>query len=288
MVEKYKTFSKFSPSVLIALLFFSLCLVQLVFAYTLVTIDGDLSDWQGKPSFIDTGGADDGKDRNDVNEYRLTSDGDNLYLLAAWDDTSFGNNQSSIGKLSYELDGAYYRVYFRVQGSQNGPQVNMQSIERCVDGATCNTTQALCNGGSCNVDIALSTSWADPFAGQHANHKACDGTNPDCMFFDSGIEMRIPWGQMNQLPKPANGKFAFVRFGTQDGKDNASDPSTGNGLACQNTNGVYSCYKSNPTAVELITFQAQADIEGWTTAGVLTGLLLLTALVGIVGLSQSH
>ena len=70
-----------------------------------------------------------------LRRFRAASDAEALYLLAAWDDTDFGNNQSSTGLLNYELDGETYQITFRVQGAGGTPQVTMQAIERCLQGS---------------------------------------------------------------------------------------------------------------------------------------------------------
>lgn len=56
-----------------------------------ITIDGNFTDWAGKASLVDPGGADDEKtpSRADITEFRAYADSNGIYLLKAWDDTSF-------------------------------------------------------------------------------------------------------------------------------------------------------------------------------------------------------
>ena len=263
-------------AVLIASLL-ALAPASLIYAQTLIDIDGVFSDWAGFTAYVDEGGADDenAPADSDITELRAHAEVGGIYLLKAWDDTSFTPAGIAAGVSVRNSSGDYYRVYTVVTGNPASIPLSSLDINRCVD-YTCSSQEDVCEGAACTGALAgSSTSWVDPFAGRPT--PACDGT--DCPTLDAAVELYIPWALIGG--ELADNQTVFLQFGSypsgpaQAPKDSSGD----NGITCRNMNGVYNCYVSDPTAVTLQSLAATpvASPSAWI-AGALAAILLLSLL----------
>ena len=242
-----------------------------------VSIDGSFSDWTGKDTFTDRNGADDSNPKDtDVTEYRADADSGGIYLLMAWDDTSF-NNASHVGVTVRSATNAYYRIYSMANSGTPPVAASTLSIYSCAN-ETCNTQTLVCEDvsgtGACTgAGLASGTTWADPFATRTT--PSCNGT--DCGTLDPAAEMYIPWSWLGGAP--GNNEMFFMQYGSyaSAGGTNAKDSVAGtNGITCTLTGGVYDCYPSDPTAVNLVSFSARSApaVSGWPA--------LLVALLAVL------
>ena len=248
-----------------------------------ITIDGNFSDWAGKPSFVDPGGVDDetAPGRADITEFRADSDGSGLYLLMAWDDTSFTGGQATTAGVTVRSgSNSYYRIYATASGS--AVLASSLQIQSCTD-ATCGSQTLVCAGTACiGAQVASNTTWTDPFS--HTT-SGCSGTN--CNTQDLAAEIFVPWSFIGGVP--ADGQYVFLQYGSYpSGPANAPKDDTGvNGLACRNTGGTFQCYSSTPTVLSL------RDIDGLSVANNETSMpavvsIVVIAAVGALALSLWH
>jgi hypothetical protein len=237
-----------------------------------ITIDGSFADWAGKAMLLDPGGVDDETSplRADITEFRADSDSGGLYLLMAWDNTSFnGGNATTAGLTIRDAIGAYYRIY--ATASNDPPTVPLSTliVASCAD-SSCKKQTDLCAGSACTGALAGSgATLADPWAGHPIGN--CSGIN--CNTLDTAVELYIPWTLVGGTP--GDGQSVFIQFGSYpSGPAQAPKDDTGpNGITCKNVGGVFNCYSSTPTVVSLTGFQASS-----------TGTTGFIIPVGVVGL----
>lgn len=261
----------------IGLLFASLlALLPLgAFAQGGIAIDGVFSDWAGITGMVDPGGVDDETEASaaDITEYRVYADASGVYLLMAWDDTSF-LQATSAGITVRGVDGTYYRFYAAADSSPGTVPLSGIQIDQSTDPAFPGpATTVVCVGAACSgVTAGSAATWVDPFAGHSASN--CLGTN--CSTLDTAGEFGLPWSLVGGAPAP--GQTVFFQFGSYpNGPDAAPKDNTGsNGITCRNNNGVYNCYVSNPTAVTLSSLDASAAS---TSPAVVAGSVLLAVLL---------
>lgn len=240
-----------------------------------IAIDGSFTDWAGKASHTDPGGADDEDtpSRADITEFRADSNGNGLYLLKAWDDTAWqGNQTTGAGITLRTASNAYYRIYTTAGGNPGSVLLSSLSIKSCTD-STCSSQSDVCSGSGCSgAQVGSGTSWADPFSGRASPD--CWGTN--CGTQDTAVELYIPWNLIGGAP--GDGQFIFLQFGSYPaGPAQAPKDDTGNnGLACRNTGGTFQCYRSNPNSVTLSLFTAsparKAVGDGWPLTAVIAAI----------------
>lgn len=245
-----------------------------------ITIDGNFTDWAGKDTFKDSGGADDSNPADtDITEYRADADTNGIYLLMAWDDTSF-NNASFVAVTVRNYDGDYYRIYAAANSGTPPVAASTLYVYSCAT-STCATQTLVCNGvsgtGSCTgAALASGTTWTDPFT--HTGN--CNGTS--CNTLDTAVEIFMPWSILGGAP--SGNQLFFLQYASyaNAGGGNEKDTVAGaNGITCRLVNGVYDCYPSDPTAIDLVSFSAQ-PIE--STPGWAMGVIGLIALAGLSGL----
>jgi hypothetical protein len=247
-----------------------------------ITIDGNFSDWAGKASLVDPGGADDETTppRADITEFRADADSNGLYLLKAWDDTKFtGDQESTAGITLRTANNTYYRIYTTAQGNPGTVPLSSLRIKQCTD-STCQTQTDICTGTGCTgAQAGSGTSWTDPFSGRTSPD--CNGTN--CGTQDTAVELFIPWSLIGGAP--GSGQFIFLQFGSYpSGSGQAPEDDTGlNGIACKNVGGSFQCYRSTPTAVTLRSFAASSlPMNAPAVAGTFGALVLLTVATGVI------
>lgn len=255
-----------------------------------ITIDGNFGDWAVKASLVDPGGADDetSPSRADITESRADSDSGGIYLLKAWDDTSFTGGQASTTGITLRTAGnAYYRVYTTADGNPGSVPLTSLNIKNCSD-STCGSQTDICTGSGCSgAQAGSGTSWTDPFSGRAS--PGCSGTN--CGMQDTAVELYIPWNLIGGAP--GDGQFIFLQFGSYpSGPAQAPKDNTGsNGIACRNTGGTFQCYLSTPTIVTLQTFAALSSTANvMHFAGIVLAVILLTTAIwiGLWGLHHSR
>jgi len=255
-----------------------------------ITIDGSFTDWASEASLVDPDGADDGTSpkRADITEFRADSDSGGLYLLKAWDNTSFvGGQQTTAGITLRTAGNAYYRVYTTAQSNPGSVPLSSLDIKSCSD-STCGRQTDVCTGSGCSRASAGSgTSWTDPFSGRASPD--CNGTN--CGTQDTAVELYIPWNLIGGAP--GDGQFIFLQFGSYpSGPAQAPKDNTGsNGIACKNTGGTFQCYPSTPTVVTLQSFAASSSTtNALAVAGTIVAVILLTIAIraGLHRLSHSR
>lgn len=250
-----------------------------------ITIDGTFTDWAGKTAVVDTGGADDERSpaRADITEFRADAASDGLYLLKAWDDTSFTGGQATTAGITMQAaDGTYYRIYSTAQGNPGNVPLGSLDIKSCGTDSTCKTQTAVCAGTGCSGALAGSgTSWTDPFSGRASPD--CSGTS--CGTQDTAVEFYIPWNLIGGAP--SNGQVLFLYFGSYpSGPAQAPKDDSGNGIACRNTEGTFQCYVINPTAVTLSSFRARADAA--PAMGFIVPLLALAGVGALVMFARTR
>jgi hypothetical protein len=253
-----------------------------------ITIDGTFTDWAGKASLVDPGGADDetSPERADITEFRADSNSSGLYLLKAWDNTAFTGGQATTAGITLRTAGnAYYRIYTTAQGTGSVPLSSLD-INSCTD-STCQSQTDVCNGSGCSgAQVGSGTSWTDPFSGRAS--PGCSGTN--CGTQDTAVELYIPWSLIGGAP--GDGQFIFLQFGSYpSGPAQAPKDNTGpNGIACRNTGGTFRCYLSDPTVVTLRSFEASSTMSAVNFAGIVLAVTLLTTAIGagLWGLHRSR
>ena len=251
-----------------------------------ITIDGNFADWTGKAALVDPGGADDetSPSRADI-EFRADSDSGGLYLLMAWDNTSFtGGQATTAGVTLRTANNSYYRIYATAQGNPGSVSLSGLEIKSCSD-STCSSQTDVCNGSGCSGAQAESgTSWADPFSGRASPN--CSGTN--CGTQDTAVELYIPWNLIGGAP--GDDQSAYLQFGSYpSGPAQAPKDDTGpNGIACQNSGGTFQCYPSTPTVVLLQSFESSSSTMNTVNlAGIVLAVSLLTTAIG-AGLWRLH
>lgn len=216
-----------------------------------ITIDGTFTDWASEAGFTDPHSGDDETSpaRADITEFRAAAETAGIYLLMAWDNTSFvGGNATTAGITFLGANGTYYRIYATASGNPAAVTLADILINSCSD-STCATETEVCDGNCASVQVGSSTSWTDPFASRPA--PACSGTN--CGTLDTAAELFIPWSLIGG--QPTNGQRTFANFdsypsGPGQGQKDGTGP---NGISCTNNSGTMACYRSTPTAVSLRT-----------------------------------
>ncbi len=247
-----------------------------------ITIDGNFGDWAGKDAFTDREGADESgvsPSDLDVTEYRAYADSSGVYLLMAWDDTSF-NNASQVGVTVHNFNNlTYYRIYSAANKITPPVNASTLAVYSCSND-TCRTRTSICQGVSGGTSpctgaaLASGTTWTDPFPRATA---VCNGTN--CNNLDTAAEMFIPWSLVGGLP--GNNQMVFMQYGSYNNDNNPNDSVAGlNGITCVLKNGVYDCYPSDPTAVQLVNFSAHniGDLAAWPA-------ILMALLAGLAGVA---
>lgn len=249
-----------------------------------ITIDGIFGDWAGKDAFTDREGADEkgvSPSDLDVTEYRAYADSNGVYLLMAWDDTSF-SNASLVGVTVHNSNNTtspYYRIYSAAGNLTPPVAASTIAVYRCLDNAsTCSNRSLICQGVSggtspcTGATLASGITWTDPFPRTMA---VCNGT--DCNNKDTAAEMYIPWSWVGGTP--GSNQMVFMQYGSYNNNNNANDTVAGsNGITCVLKNGVYDCYPSDPTAVQLVSFSARE-----TNHGAAWPVLLAALLAGLAG-----
>lgn len=243
-----------------------------------ITIDGTLTDWAGAAGFIDPGGADDETSpaRADITEFRAAAETSGIYLLMAWDNTSFvGGNATTAGITFLGANGTYYRIYATASGNPGTVTLADIVINSCTN-SSCSSETTVCTGAACTaVQVASNTNWVDPFASRSS--PGCTGTN--CGTLDTAVELYIPWSLIGG--QPTEGQRTFANFDSYpSGPGNGQKDGTGpNGISCSNTGGTLNCYPSTPTAVSLHNLTGtETGIVNMVLPAAAIGLLLLTTL----------
>ena len=250
-----------------------LCAVIFVTPALAVAIDGIFTDWAGEASMVDSGGADDenSPDRADITEFRANSDATGLFLLKAWDNTSYvGGNATTAGVTVRNASGNYYRVYTTASGNPGSVLLSSLIITSCTD-STCASQTDVCTGAACSGALAGSgTTWVDPFSGR--TDPDCTGTN--CGTQDTAVELYIPWVLLGGAP--GEGQTIFLEFGSYpSGPAQAPKDTTGpNGITCRLLDNVWQCYRSTPTAVTLQSLNAETSVSSKFTTGIVVALAL--------------
>lgn len=253
-----------------------------VLALSTMAIDGSFTDWVGNASFVDPGGADDetSPSRADITEFRAFADSGGLYLLKAWDNSSFtGGQATTAGVTLRTAANAYYRVYTTAQGNPGAVQLSTMDVNSCSD-STCSNQTDVCDGAGCTGGLLGSgTTWADPFTGRAS--PGCSGTN--CGTLDTAVELYLPWALIGGAP--GDGQFIFLQFGSfPSGPAQAPKDDTGtDGISCRNTNGSLLCYSSSPTLVRLSNFRAAAlESKSLSLPGFALIISLILGAAGVV------
>lgn len=280
-------FSSFNGSKrpLTAIVFSLLILLFASVAYANhITINGTFTDWASEASFVDPGGVDDETSpaRSDITEFRSSAEASGIYMLMAWDNTSFnGGNATTAGITFLGANGTYYRIYTTAAGNPGSIDLTTLDINSCSD-STCSSQTAICVGAACTgATVGSSTNWTDPFIGAGHTSSNCTGTN--CETKDTAVEMFIPWTLIGGAP--TNGQRTFSQFasypsGPGQGEKDGTGP---NGISCLNTNGTMNCYPSTPTAITMKQLVASSAMATSLSIGTLLsfaaiGLLMLTTL----------
>lgn len=241
-----------------------------------INIDGTFADWSGVARQIDGGGGDDvsSPEKADLTEYRVDASPTTLYLLMAWDNTSFtGGNASTAGITVKAANNIYYRVYTTAENNPGSVAPSTLSIVQCGN-ASCNSQTPKCaditgTSACTGVQLASGTTWTDPFASRP--RAACTG--PSCGLFDTAVELAIPWSTIGGAPQA--GQYAFFQFNSYpSGPANAPKddvPGSSNaGISCSVTNNGLACFPATPTAVDLVSFRTIAREQAielvWETA----------------------
>ncbi len=245
-----------------------------------ITIDGNFTDWAGKDTFTDSGGADDANPADvDITEYRADADTSGIYLLMAWDDTSF-NNASYVAVKVRNYSGVYYQITAAANSGTPPVAASTLSVYQCAD-STCGTSTLVCNDvsgtGPCTgAALASGATWTDPFT--HTGN--CTGAN--CNTLDTAVEIFVPWALLGGAP--TNNQMFFMQyFSYKNANMNKSEDNVAgaNGITCTLTGGVYDCYPSDPTAIDLVSFSAEPNGSATGRWPVGIGLLALAALMGL-------
>ncbi len=261
----------------IVILLCMLILVTPALALAGITIDGSFGDWVGKAAYVDSGGPDDETSpaRADITEFRADADVSGLYLLQAWDNTSFvGGNATTAGITVRNASGNYYRIYTTAAGVPGSVSLSTLDIQSCAD-ATCAKQTSVCAGSGCAAAQAgSSATWNDPFASRLT--PACAGT--DCGTLDTAVELLIPWTLVGGAP--GDGQSIFLQFGSYpSGPAQAPKDTPGpNGITCINTAGAMSCYLSTPTAIVLRDLRADSSVTGKFPMAAVVGVALLSLI----------
>lgn len=252
-----------------------------------ITIDGTFTDWADKAGQVDPGGADDetAPARADITESRADADSGGLYLLKAWDDTSFTGGQATTAGITLRTaDNVYYRIYTTAQGNPGSVPLSSLIIDICTD-STCQNQTEICRGSGCSgAQAGSGASWTDPFSGRAS--PSCSGTN--CGTQDTAVELYIPWNLIGGAP--GDGQFVFLQYGSYpSGPAQAPKDDTGaNGTACLNNGGTFQCYLSTPTVVLLQSFEASSStMDTVNFVGIVLAASLLTTAIG-AGLWRLH
>jgi len=260
-------------------------LIALVFAFPALAtvspvIDGLYDDWIDKPQAVDLGGADDetAPARSDITVASAFTDRYGVYMLMAWDDSDFpGGNASTAGATLHVPSGEYYRIYGTATAGGTVPP-NTIEVYSCSD-STCSTQTPMCSSEPCEGVLAASSppTLPDPFAGR--TNPDCTGTN--CGSVDTSVELFVPWDFVGGAPE--EGLYTFFNFGSypsgpgQGPKDDLGPI----GVTCRLDDGTYTCYVSDPSAVQAAGSSVAAGRNYGAPLALACGLLVIGGLVAV-------
>lgn len=272
--------TRFLNSILAALMALGLIAGQAFAAG--VTIDGSFTDWADKDTFKDWDGADDSNpEDSDITEYRADADANGIYLLMAWDDTSF-NNTSYVAVTVRNYAGNYFRVY-AAANSGTPPVVDSTLYVYSCATETCATQTQVCNNvsgtGACTgAALASGSTWVDPFP---RTTTKCNGTS--CNTLDTAVEIFMPWSILGGAPTGNQMFFLqYASYPNAGGSVQKDSVAGANGITCRLVDGVYDCYPSTPTAIDLLSFNVgpASSAPRWALGAV--GLMALAGLLGLM------
>jgi hypothetical protein len=276
-------------SALAIVLFIALAFTLPALAIDSPVIDGNYDDWADKPIAIDQGGADDETSpaKSDITQGSAFADTNGMYLLMAWDDTSFTGGNASTAGTTIHIPSAppgaqHYRIYGTAEGAGFVPPTSIEFVS-CSD-ASCGTETPVCSGtgvpAPCTGLLAASNppTLPDPFYTviTHTVGKCSSGT--DCLSYDSSMELFIPWTLVGGPPPAGNVTwFDFSSYPSGPGqgpKDNLGPI----GITCVPGDPTYSCYVSTPTAVQFAGGRVGAASDYVAPVALACGLIVLTGL----------
>jgi len=258
----------------------ALVLTMPVFA-AVITIDGNFGDWAGSAGLSDPGGADDEKtpSRADITELRAESDSSGLYLLKAWDDTSFTGGQETTAGVSVRgADNNVYRIYTTAQGNPGTVPLSSLDMKSCTD-ETCASQTDICTDTGCTgAQAGSGATWTDPFASRPTPD--CTGTNCDTL--DTAVELFIPWNLIGGVPVSGE-STVFIQFGSYpSGPGQAPKDDFGDfGITCLDNGESFDCYPSTPSIVKLERLETSPSmVNSLQPTWIAVGVALMAAIFG--------